>query len=228
MKIIILAAGAGSRLKDHDLPKTLVTLVDGKSILQHQLDAIQKFTHLENVLIVVGYRKEKIIQQFPDIKTVENLNYAQENTSKSLFKGLSNIDEDVIWINGDVVFHPEVFEKTVLFHDNAVVVNRAEVGVEEVKYRSDSNGNIIEIAKNVTKAEGEAIGINRIQQKDLDIFRKNLEKCQDDDYFEQGIQYCIEEGVSFHSITIPNDQCVEVDFPEDLIRANQLISKYIL
>lgn len=65
MKAIVLAAGKGTRmLKDgEDIPKAMKEL-KGRPILAYILDAFD-FLEKENVHIVVGYKKEKIMDSFP-------------------------------------------------------------------------------------------------------------------------------------------------------------------
>ena len=60
MKVIILAAGEGSRLRPLTLekPKCLVELF-GKSILKWQLDVFDYF-NLDEIVIVKGYMEQKI------------------------------------------------------------------------------------------------------------------------------------------------------------------------
>ena len=48
MKVIILAAGVGSRL-GKSAPKSLTKLVDGKSILQHQIEGLTKYIDYKNI-----------------------------------------------------------------------------------------------------------------------------------------------------------------------------------
>ena len=48
MQAIILAAGIGSRLgKSH--PKSLTRLIDGKSILHHQITNLTKYISIDNI-----------------------------------------------------------------------------------------------------------------------------------------------------------------------------------
>ena len=58
MRVIIVAAGLGSRLGSltSDRPKCLLEL-DGKSILQHQLDVYNK-ANIADISVVIGYMKE--------------------------------------------------------------------------------------------------------------------------------------------------------------------------
>jgi choline kinase len=226
MIVIILAAGKGSRLLNPDIPKPLTQLVNGKSILEMQLDAFSSIKPLTHICIVVGYKSESIINLYPDLTYVYNVSYAQENTSKSLMKALEGVDEDVLWANGDVVFHPSALNDLLQVKHSAMLVNAAEVAEEEVKYRSDKQGLILEVSKEVVQPEGEALGINLFKKDDLSILRESLKKCKDDDYFEKGVELCIQQGIPVEKVVIPYEHCVEIDFPEDIKRANTMIQSW--
>lgn len=224
MKVVILAAGIGKRFRALNLPKCLTRLANGESLLKHQLSVLSSYVSMNDVIVVVGYRKERIMEEFPNLLYVYNSEFNQGNTSKSLLKALHKIhDEDVLWINGDVVFRPSVIEALLAAKKTAMVVNRADVGDEEVKYRSTPEGKILEVSKTVEEPQGEALGVNLFAKGDLDALRRNLDKCQPPDYFEKAIELCIMEGVSVWSVVVGQQDCTEIDFPEDLARANALL-----
>lgn len=223
MRVIILAAGKGSRFNDPNAPKPLTELINGLSILEYQLIQIEKFLSLENVHIVVGFQKEKIISKFPNLKYIDNPDYANENTAKSLLKAIGQQHEDMLWLNGDVVFHPAVLEKAILSKGSGMIVNVGAVGEEEIKYRTNLEGNIAEVSKKVAEPEGEALGINIFKAEDIPSLKKNLERCAAQDYFEKAIEFCIQEGMAIQPIQVDRPLCTEIDFPEDLDYANRLI-----
>jgi len=226
MKGIILAAGKGSRLGDSSLPKPLTKLENGKSILEIQTSHLRPFLSPDAIFIVIGYHKEMILDQFPEFTFVYNPLFAEQNTSKSLLRALSKVKDDVIWLNGDVVFHPDLLPPVLARKESCMVVNQAPVAEEEVKYKTDGRGWITEVSKHVIDPEGEALGINFFKKHDLPLLLEGLEACDPNDYFEKGIEWAIQKGAKVAAQPIAENLCTEVDFPEDLARANQLIKSW--
>lgn len=226
MKIVILAAGKGSRLGGGGLPKPLTPLSNGISILQYQINQLAKHFPLNGLHIVVGYGKELIMDTVPTASFIYNPNFAVENTAKSLLRAVNKIEEDLLWLNGDVVFHPDILKGIHSPKKNLMLVNRGPIGDEEVGYRTDGQGKITAVAKKLFQPEGESLGINYLNAGSVKIFRRHLENCQDNDYFEKGLESAIKEGVEIWSLPVSKEDCTEIDFPEDLQRANQLLKMW--
>lgn len=226
-QVVILAAGMGTRLA-RPLPKPLTELRDGRSIMKQQMDNLAiAFADTFRVMIVVGFKLEAIIERFPEATFVYNEFYDQTNTSKSLLKALrASGDGGVLWLNGDVVFDPQVLVRVTPYIDgnqSFVVVNTSKVSDEEVKYTLDSAGFIDQLSKQVQPALGEAVGINYVAAQDKAALIARLAQVDDQDYFERGIELAIaRDGLRFQAVDISDLYAVEVDFPEDLERANEL------
>ena len=222
---VILAAGMGTRL-GRPWPKPLTPLTDGRTIMRQQVDNLSKaFGDELRIMTVFGFKLELIIESFPNNLYVYNEAYDQTNTNRSLLKALRlSGPGGVLWMNGDVVFDPRVLERVKEYIDrdeSFVCVNTAVVGEEEVKYRIDSHGLISELSKQVVDALGESVGINFVADKDKADLISGLEACEDSDYFERGIEITIERNkTKFIPIDISDLYAVEVDFEEDLTRAN--------
>jgi choline kinase len=225
-QVVILAAGMGTRLA-RPLPKPLTQLRDGRSIMQQQFDNLEVAFGAEyRPTIVVGFKLEAIMERFPTSTFVYNEMYDQTNTSKSLLKALrASGDGGVLWLNGDVVFHPEVLVRVksmIEAEQSFVVVNTAKVSEEEVKYTLAADGFIDALSKQVPNALGEAVGINFVSQGDKAALIERLEQVADSDYFERGIELAIElDSLKFKAVDITDLYAVEVDFDEDLERANE-------
>ncbi len=226
-QVVILAAGMGTRLA-RPLPKPLTELRDGRSIMKQQIDNLGlAFGESYRVMIVVGFKLEAIIERFPEATFVYNELYDQTNTSKSLLKALrASGDGGVLWLNGDVVFDPQVLVRVtpkIEADQSFVVVNQSKVSDEEVKYTLDAHGYINELSKQVVGGLGEAVGIDFVAAQDKQALIARLQEVGDQDYFERGIELGIEnDGLKFEAVDISDLYAVEVDFAEDLDRANEL------
>jgi choline kinase len=215
----------GSRL-GRSLPKPLTELNDGRSIMRQQHDNIRAaFGDDARILTVVGYRAETIVEAFPHADYVYNDRYDQTNTSKSLLRALAASGRGgVLWMNGDVVFDPRVLGRAIEMiekEQSFVTVNTAKVSDEEVKYTVDAEGFIAQLSKTVKGGIGEAVGINYISRSDKRAFMRQLSRVDDQDYFERGLELAIlEDGLRLQPLDISDLYAVEVDFAEDLERAN--------
>jgi len=172
LKAVILAAGTGSRL-GMSAPKSLAVLINGKAIFDYQIEKISKFIPINCIYVVVGYKKEMLMERHPELPYVYNQAYSQTNTGKSLLKALNKVDnDDVLWLNGDVVFDEQLIPRLIMANNSCVLVDNKKCGAEEVKYSTDSQGYMKSISKEVSPAEGEALGINLVKRKDLPILKK--------------------------------------------------------
>ena len=226
IQAVILAAGMGTRL-GRPFPKPLTPLSDGRTIMQQQMENLREaFGDDLRISTVVGFKLDLILEAFPDVNYVYNEAYDQTNTNRSLLKALRlSTPGGVLWMNGDVVFDPAVLHavRPQMERDQSFIcVNTAAVGEEEVKYTVDAHGLVAQLSKSVVDARGEAVGINYVSALDKDILIRRLEECTESDYFERGIELAIEKD---HMRVLPVDIgemfAVEVDFEEDLDRANR-------
>ena len=229
LQTVILAAGMGTRL-GRELPKSLTTLSDGRTIMQQQHENIRAaFGSDARITTVVGYRAETIIDAFPNASYVHNEAYDQTNTSKSLMRALAATGRGgVLWMNGDVVFDPRVLGRAVDLierEQSFVTVNTSQVSDEEVKYTLDRDGFVAELSKTVVGGIGEAVGINYISRQDKRMLLAQLQRVDDQDYFERGLELAIaENGLRVAAMDISDLYAVEVDFAEDLVRANEVLA----
>jgi choline kinase len=223
MKCVILMAGIGSRL-GNPFPKCLTPLTNQRTILDHQLANLNR--QRGSVVGVVGFKKDLVMECHPELVFVYNHRYDQTNTAKSLLCALEHIDkEDVLWLNGDVVFDGRIIATLVRQRGSCMAVNTSKVGEEEIKYRTRPGGRIVEVSKQVKNAEGEAVGINLVKARDLELFKNCLRAVGDRDYFERALELAIGRGLKLHPVDISRFRCLEVDFLDDLKRAQALFAE---
>ena len=225
MKIVILAAGIGSRL-GNPFPKPLTPLKIGKTIMRMQVDNISSHYNIDDISVVVGFKKNIIMERFPELTYIYNPFFDRTNTSKSLLQALKKYrNESVLWFNGDVVFDErllQILNPYIQNNTSFVAVNTSKVVEEEVKYTL-KNDHIDELSKTVKNGLGEAVGINFISSDDISHFIKRLEECDANDYFERGLELAIEkDDIKVKAVDISEYNCMEVDFVEDLEEVNKI------
>ncbi len=226
MHAIILAAGVGTRL-GRPFPKSLSMLPTGERILGRQIRLLRE-VGIRGITIVVGFKKSLIMEEYPQVFYSYNPIFYVTNTSKSLLHALQHMQEDVIWLNGDVVFDKAILEE--LLHTkehNLICVDTKRCAEEEVKYTIDDKGRICQLSKEIPaqKAQGEAVGINLVRKESIAAFCEGLRQCKDTDYFEMGIEICLGNNMPWLPLDISQHRCIEVDFNEDWEAAQNLFAK---
>jgi len=139
MQGVVLAAGEGTRLRPltEDKPKALVE-VDGRPILGHCFDRLIELD-AEELLVVVGYQKQKIIEHYGDTYEGVPITYAHQREPKGLAHALLTVEEHV---DGDfmLILGDNVFEANLGDVVNRQQEDRADAAflVEEVPYEEAS------------------------------------------------------------------------------------------
>ena len=108
MKAVVLAAGEGTRLRPltEDKPKGMVE-VAGKPILTHCFEQLIELG-ADELLVVVGYKKQVIINHFEDEFEGVPITYAHQREQNGLAHALltveEHIDDDFMLMLGDNIF----------------------------------------------------------------------------------------------------------------------------
>lgn len=137
VQVIILAAGAGARTRSYE-PRCLLKY-NGKSLLDHQLLAIQSNLLKYEVSIVGGIEANKIIKKIDkNIRFIENQMHESSNNGESLRLGINNsLLDNVLFFHGDLVFYEKIFSnvdfsKSFILVDSSGQMLEKEVGITSV------------------------------------------------------------------------------------------------
>ena len=109
LAIIILAAGKGTRM-DSNKPKVLHK-VNGKAMIEYAIRKAQKLNP-EKIVVVIGYKAEKVREKLSDYKVEYALQKAQKGTGHAIMqcsKILRDFEGNTLILSGDV---PLITEKT--------------------------------------------------------------------------------------------------------------------
>lgn len=221
----------GTRL-GNPYPKPLTEITGGETIIKRATRLIHQET-ASPANIVVGFKSEMVIDHLPTERFVFNDKFDVTNTSKSLLLALQSIPKNngALWFNGDVVFDEHLMsslQHLIMEEQSFITVNNSSVSEEEVKYTLDDKGYIQELSKKIApqRALGEAVGINYVSPRVKRLLMKALKECDSQDYFERGIEMIIGDNVGFVPFDISHIGmgAIEVDFQEDLAKANTILS----
>lgn len=118
IKALILAAGKGTRLRTEgiDLPKVM-RLAGGKPLLGHVLSALD-FLPREDVILVVGYKREAVLEAFPGYPyAVQAEQHGTGHAVQCAAHLLAGFDGHVLICCGDApLMRRETFESLVKTH----------------------------------------------------------------------------------------------------------------
>lgn len=245
MKLIVLAAGKGERLMPltKNTPKPLLDLGNGNTLLEEQLERVEKSGAIEEVVLVIGYLAEQIeaklrkrMAAFPvRIRTIFNPFYETTNNLVSLWLGSHEMNgEDFAVTNGDNLFAPDVFSS--LCSQNSAegiylsVVTRDQYSEEDMKVRV-RDGTVVEVSKAIPcdQADAESVGLALVRgEKMRRLFVKHIDRLVRDRaylrrFWLETFNSLYQEGVP--SLTWPflADKWQEVDFHMDVAKARSLL-----
>jgi choline kinase len=239
MKGVVLAAGPGRRLLPltEALPKTLLTLEDGRTILDVALANLSA-VGIRDVVVVTGFAAARLEEQAAGLERrhgvrlelVRNERAEEWNNAYSLWLARGAFTEGALLVNGDTV-HPRDVEEILLAATGAAVLlavdREKELGEEAMKVLLSDDGALRRISKEIDPAAagGEYIGVARIEAAAARPLADALEATWRRDpslYYEDGLQELADRGVRIDTAPIGAVDWVEVDDHADLARARGL------
>lgn len=240
MKAIILAAGVGKRLgkEAENRPKSLLKFA-GMSLLERHFQLLQKLG-IETVILVVGYQSQMIKEEITRlnlnswVKIIENPHYTQGSViSLWCAKEFLATGEEVLLMDADVLYDAQILERLVhTKKTNCFLLDRHfEDGVEPVKL-CVKNGLLVEFRKEINPQlsfdfQGESVGFfkfsgavaQRLAQR-TDFYAQNA--LENEPYEDVIRDLLLETPSAFNYEDITGYSWIEIDFPEDIIKAKQL------
>jgi choline kinase len=248
MKVIILAAGCGTRLRPHtnSMPKCMVELAN-KPLLHHQIATLRS-VGLNDIIVVGGHRANKI--KGKNIKIVLNKDYKTTNMVSTLFCAEEYIldNEDLIITYGDIVYEAKVLHSLIESKESiSVSIDKKWYELWDIRMENPlldaetlklcNSKYIKEIGKtpkNIKEIEGQYMGLIKIKGSFIKEFKnawhnlkyndKHAKKNYENMYMTSFIQKFIDNGVRVEA-AFTEGGWLEVDTTSDLNLYNDLYKK---
>jgi choline kinase len=199
------------------------------NILKNGIDKFVMVTgFLENMI------KDFISAKYPQLNIVylTNHDYENNNNSYSLWMTKDHIKGDCLLLDSDILFDYRIISKLLEYPntDCLAVSHNHSLGEEEIKVIIDSTNKIEHIGKHldINASFGESIGIERFSydffQKLGDVLnRKIVQENNVNEFYEASFQELYDRGNAMYAVDVSEYKCMEIDFPEDLLRASEVV-----
>jgi choline kinase len=243
MKALILAAGRGQRLgkESNDRPKCLLRF-KGRSLLERHLHYLRQLG-IEEVVIAVGYQAQCIHEELEargiSASTVYNPDYTQGSIVSLWALREHMVEEDLLLMDADVLYDRRMLKRLITTpFPNCFLLDRVfEAGDEPVKLCVRA-GQLVEFRKHLSHELvydlcGESVGSFRFSKAMAARLAERacyyLEHGWRDQPYEEAIRDLLRatpHEFGFEDITgLP---WIEIDFPEDIRRAEHEILPKLL
>ncbi|OGS41174.1 MAG: hypothetical protein A3K77_00355 [Euryarchaeota archaeon RBG_13_31_8] len=224
MKVVILAAGEGKRLRPFTemMPKVMLPVAN-KPILEHVFDAIKK-TGIDEIIIVVGYKKEVIMDYFKDYKGIKITYVTQDKqlgTAHALLQAKNNLIESFIVLAGDNIIDDKSVQKLLQDKSEHSILIKEHVPSSNYGVVFLENHNLKELVEKPKEEIGKFISTG-IYKFPMNVFKK-LEELNKEGIHDLSsvVQSLIKDGIIFSTNTA--DSWMDVGYPWDLIQVNEIL-----
>lgn len=232
-KAIILSAGKGSRLLPltENQPKCLIDLA-GRSLLEWQLDALAA-NGIDEAVVVTGFRDElvdAVVAGRPGVRTLFNPFYHVADNLGSVWLARGEFDRDVLLINGDTLVSPSLVAKVLAGARRAINVTvdeKDDYDADDMKVLREGE-RLLRIGKALEPGQynAESIGLLAFLGDGGRRFTAQVERMMRTAegtrrWYLRAID-ALAADVEIGTVSIKGEQWQEVDFPEDVEKAEAL------
>lgn len=230
MKAVILAAGMGSRLGDitKEIPKALLP-VENTTLLGRILNDIKAMESIEEILIITGYKSEKISEYVSENFSEFNITLrynAEYNTSNNIYSVHlceEELKDGFMLFNCDIIYNPLILKDIDKTNDSFMIVN-TNIVLDEEEMKVKVNGNrIVEVSKKIAPKEGfgEYIGILKFEKNEAQATFEEIKRLVNNGevniYYEDAINNIL-DNIKVNAKEVNEFKCTEIDTEEDYKR----------
>lgn len=231
MKAVILAAGVGKRLWQvtQHRPKCLIE-IGGQTLLRRYLTTLAS-VGIRRADIVVGYKQEMIRAAVESDSCGVKVNFLvndqfHRGSISSLWIARTALDDDVIVMDADVLFHREILRRLVESpYENALLMDETVKQTGEECMVVVAGGRVIALTKKMPEHydyAGEGVGFLRVRHADTPHVVASLRSYIDKAAWNMEYEDALLEY--FRDVKVGHEKIgglpwTEIDFVEDVRKA---------
>jgi choline kinase len=228
VQAIILAAGAGLRLGDPKRRPKCMRKIGGRPLVHHQVEALAR-AGIDDLTIVVGYEHEQVRQSVgPRARYLTNEDFATTNSMYSFLLARPAVRGDVLVLNSDVFFHPDLLDLLLDAGADALLYDaRSGDDDEQMKIRLDGD-RLVEMSKSLPEDQvsGENLGMLYLSERTANAAFDAAYTLTEEGELRAWLATAVNAAAQTHDIRcvdVDGAPWVEIDFPEDLDRARLVV-----
>ena len=245
MQAIILAAGMGKRLKELTKNNTKCMIkVHNQTLIERMLKQLEALS-LKRIIIVIGYKGEKVRELIGDkinntpVLYVENNVYDKTNNIYSLYLAKNYLVEDeTILLESDLIFENSILSKLINHpYPNLAVVAKYQSWMDGTVVRLDEDNNILNfISKKAfqfcqKESYYKTVNIYKFSKefstnKYIPFLEAYCKALGNNEYYEQVLKVIsLLDRPDLKALTITTEKWYEIDDQQDLNNAEALFSE---
>lgn len=235
MKLLLLAAGRGTRIyKNIQKNKCLIEVYD-KSLIRNIVHNSKKIKNVKEVNCVVGFRKKYVLDDLKKYKVnfIENKKFSSTDMLYSTYLGLKNLrNDDVLILYTDTYFSKNFIKLACELKKKDICIPISSIWQKIWKIRNknflDDGEDLILDKKNLVKKIGQKLrnnipknqymGVIYLPKLKLEYVKKTMNHCLKNKkkmHLTNYLQYLINKKVKIKGL-INNHFWYEIDDFEDL------------
>ena len=236
MTYIILAAGQGKHLQPLTLnsPKSLYKLDSETTVLQRMVRKIRKYDNNAEIIVVIGFMYMHIQKELlsENVTFVHNPFYAVTSSIGSLWFAKEYLQrENVIIINGDVVFEDRLMKDIICCHTDTPYVLVDSTINTDGKYNVQIQGDkVCVMSKQLSSFSATYASVTKLDAVTSRFMLEGMEKMVNEGQYNQFfedvlVQMIFSDNFELYYKDIKDYQWTEVDNVDCLLKAKEIHAK---
>lgn len=240
MKALILAAGRGHRLQPftRTTPKCLLPVEAHETILQRQVRLLTQ-AGVDRIVVVAGFgfpQVQAALAHDHRVRVIYNPFHEVADNLISLWAARSHMDEDLLIVNGDNVFHPDLprhLLQPIAPDCQLLVQYKDSYDDDDMKVRIRA-GLLQRIGKDLPagQIDAESVGLLSFRGRGVEHLHAILEEAVQAEramssYYLDGIQRLASGGIAIHCVDTGTLPWADVDTPSDLVSVRHNLDHFV-